>query len=64
MAARPPQVVSTKSQRKSVITWMISTVESCGMSHSISAKAVEQFPTVFKWADPKQLKACRLKAYR
>lgn len=44
---RKVQVVSSKSQRKLVISWMINEVENCGTEQCIAAKAVHNFPKIF-----------------
>ena len=48
MATRRVQLFSTKSERKSVIQWMLANVEENGSESMIAAQAVEQFPDIFK----------------
>ena len=47
MATRRVQLVSTKSERKSVIQWMLTKVEENGSDSTIPAQAVEQSPSIF-----------------
>ena len=44
---RRVQVVSTKSDRKKVIKWMISYADEHGSENRIAAKAVKEFPKLF-----------------
>ncbi len=64
MSGRSAQNVSTKSQRKQVIDWMISEVMHSGTEKKISVKAVENFPSIFKVTDHRTRTCCIQKAYR
>ena len=48
MSPRRVQLVSTKSQRKAVLQWMIAKVEEDGTEARIAAQAVDQFPNTLK----------------
>ena len=44
---RRAQVVSTKSDRKKVIKWMIRYAYEYGSENHIAAKAIKEFPNIF-----------------
>ena len=48
MASRRVSLVSTKSERKAVVQWMLAKVEKNGSDSTIAAHAVEQFPDIFR----------------
>ncbi len=64
MASRRSQAVSTKSQRKQVMEWVVEEVERAGNVKNIASKAVARFPNIFKLNDNKSSVACKKKAYR
>lgn len=47
MAPRSIQIVSTKTQRRDVIEWMMAEVEKFGSSSRIAAKAANAVPRIF-----------------
>ena len=47
MPSRRVQLVSTKSERKAVIQWMVAQVEENGSDCKIAAQVVDQFPSIF-----------------
>ena len=48
MQPRRVQFVSTKSQRKALLQWMIAKVQEDGTDNRITAETVNQFPNLFK----------------
>lgn len=64
MNHRARQIVSTKSQHKTVAEWMIAKVEQRGTDKGISRLAVEHFSNIFKFTTKKAHSACLKKAYR
>ncbi len=53
MPARRVQLVSTKSEKKLAIEWMIAKIAQDGSEHHIAAKAVQQFPRIFRQTNPR-----------
>ncbi len=58
------KIVSTKSQRKMIIDWMLKEMHQCESTNVISLKAVERFPSAFKVINACIHKCCIQKAYR
>ena len=48
MGTRRVQLVSTKSERKAVIQWMLAKVQENGSDSTIATQAVEHFPDIFR----------------
>ena len=44
------QLVSTNSERKALMQWMVSKLEENGSDNKIAAEAIEQFPSTFRKA--------------
>ncbi len=64
MLPRHSQIVSTKSQQNVVIEWMMNEVSQSLSAKEISLKAVDRFPSVFKFINARTRKCCIQKAYR
>ena len=52
MSNRRVQLLSTKFERKAVMVWMMQRVEESGSECRIVARAVEQFPGIFRQTNP------------